>query len=93
MQKATIILLLSAKMATSIINPFKTIVDDLSSETWRKVTIEYLDWVHALLKPHKIPVATYGDVFRVLEYLYENKAVDLQNCEDYHLIRKGTNFG
>lgn len=80
-------------MVTSTINPFKIIVEDLPSETWRKVTIEYLDWVHKLLKPHNIEVSTYGDVFKVLEYLAEHGAIDLQNCEDHHQIRKGSNFG
>lgn len=75
-------------MATSTTNPFKTIVEDLAPDTWRKVTIEYLDWVHALLKPHDIPVSTYGDVFAVLEYLAENGAIELKNNEDYHSIKR-----
>lgn len=80
-------------MDTSTINPFKIIVGDLHSENWRVVTIEYLDWVHALLKPHNTGVATYGDIFKVLEFLAEHGAIDLQNCEDHHKIRKGSNFG
>lgn len=78
----------SANMDTSTINPFKLIVEDLATDNWRKVTIEYLDWVHALLKPHSVPVATYGDIFKVLEFLAENNAIELQNNEDYHLIKR-----
>jgi len=80
-------------MDTSTTNPFKTIVEDLHADSWQKVTIEYLDWIHSILRPHKVPVITYGDVFKVLEYLAENGAIDLQNTNDYHLIRKGSNFG
>lgn len=78
---------------STIDNPFKVIVADLSSETWRKVTIEYLDWVSGLMKPHKIPLSTYGDVFKILEFLAEHGAVQLKNEEDHHLIKKGQDFG
>lgn len=77
---------------TSITNPFKIIVDDLS-DNWRKVTLEYLDWVHKLLKPHTIPLETYGDTFKVLEFLAEHGAIELLNNEDHHLIRKRQNLG
>ena len=75
-------------MVISTTNPFKQIVEDLGTDTWRKVTIEYLDWIHSLLKPHKIPVSTYGDIFRVLEYLAENGAIDLKNNEDHHSVKR-----
>ena len=74
---------------TSTTNPFHVIVQDLGIG-WRKVTLEYLNWVHELLKPHGIPLETYGDTFRVLEYLAENGVIEIQNNDDNHLIRKRT---
>jgi len=77
----------------STTNPFKIIVDDLSQDTWRKVSLEYLDWIHQLMKPHKIPLETYGDAFKVLEFLAEHGAIELQSKEDYHLIKRGNYLG
>ena len=80
-------------MDTSTTNPFKQIVDDLPQDTWRKVSLEYLEWVSKLLREHNIKLETYGEVFKVLEFLAEHRAVDLEQKEDCHLIRKGSNFG
>lgn len=75
-------------MDTSTINPFRAIVGKLETDNWQKVTLEYMDWVHSLLKPHNLPVSTYGDIFKVLEFLAENGAIELQNNEDCHLIKR-----
>lgn len=77
----------------STINPFKTIVDDLGIDTWRKVTIEYLNWIHQLMKPHSIPLETYGDTFKVLEFMAESGAIELKTEDDYHLIKRGQYLG
>lgn len=78
----------SVSSDTSTINPLKIIVDDLSPDSWRKVTLEYLDWVNKLMKQCDIHLDTYGEVFKILEYLDEHNAIELQNDEDCHLIRK-----
>lgn len=79
-------------MDTSIINPFKNIVFGLNTESWTKVSLDYLEQTHKLLKAAGVPLETYGDVFKVLEFLYEHGAIDLKQEEDYHFI-KGINFG
>jgi hypothetical protein len=84
-----------ANTDTSTTNPFREIVDKLSLHAWQDVTIEYLEWVAQLLKQHGVKPETYGDVFKVLEFLHENAAVELKDDEDREktLIRKGQNFG
>lgn len=82
----------SAKQDTSTTNPFRVIVEDLP-DTWTKVSIDYLDWISTLLKPYNIPVETYGDIFKVLEYLFDSGAIDLVSEDDHNLIRKRQYFG
>lgn len=65
----------------------------MSPDSWKKVTIEYLNWIHQLLKPHNIPLNTYGDTFKVIEFLADSGAVELKNEFDYHLIKQGKYFG
>lgn len=84
-----------ANTDTSTTNPFREIVNKLSPHSWQDVTIEYLEWVAQLLKQHNVRPETYGDVFKVLEFLSENGVVELKDDEDREktLIRKGQNFG
>lgn len=80
-------------MAASTTNPFNRIIEDLSLVEYRVVTLHYLDWIRMLLKPYDISPETYGDVFKVLEYLAEHGAVDLQQENELHIVRKGACFG
>lgn len=80
-------------MDTSTGNPFRIIIADLSEDTWRKVTLEYLEWVNQLLRQHGIALDTYGEVFAILEYLERAGVIEFQHTDDYHLIRKTTYFG
>lgn len=82
-----------ANTDTSTTNPFREIVNKLSFSAWQDVTIEYLEWVNQLLKEQSIELETYGDVFKVLEFLNEHEVIELKTDEDRHLIRKGQNFG
>lgn len=77
---------------TSTINPFREIVDSLADD-WIIITISYLDWIHGLLEPLGIPLKTYGDTFKVLEFLSEAGAIDLRAEKEHHLIRKRQYFG
>lgn len=76
-------------------NPFREIVEHLGDD-WRKVSLEYLDWVAARLRHQGVPLETYGDIFRVLEWLHERGAVELQHNDNEHLIKRkqylGKNF-
>lgn len=79
-------------MDTSTTNPFRIIVDKLS-ETPAPVTLEYLSWVNLVLQEHGIFLETYGEVFRVLEYLADAGVVELDSDNDCHVIKKVNNFG
>lgn len=84
---------MSVNKDTSTINPFRIIYEDLGEDTWRKVTLQYLDWVNSLMKLHKIPLETYGDVFKVLKFMEDGGAIELKNEITHHSIRRGQNFG
>lgn len=72
-------------------NPFSTIVNELSSETWKLVTLEYLDHVARLVNQDEQRISTFGEAFAVLEYLEQAKIVELRPVEDTGIfkIRKG----
>lgn len=72
-------------------NPFKTLVGELSTDTWKLVTLEYLKHVADLVNTEERRVITYGEAFTVLEYLEQAKIVVLEPVEDTGIfkIRKG----
>lgn len=79
-------------MDTSTTNPFRIIVDKLS-DTPAPITLEYLNWVNLVLQQHNVVLETYGEVFRVLEYLADAGVVEIGVTDDYHVIKKVNNFG
>lgn len=83
---------LCVSKGTSTTNPFHDIVDSLTDQ-WQRVTLDYLYQIGQKLKPHNIPLETYGDTFKVLEFLAEHGAIELQNNENEHLIRKAQYLG
>jgi len=72
-------------------NPFKTLVGELSTETWKLVTLEYLNHVAHLVNQDEQRISTFGEAFAVLEYLEQAKIVELRPVEDTGIfkIRKG----
>lgn len=79
---------MSANKDTSITNPFREIVQGLESVKWQTVTLDYLDRISALLHKSGVSLSTYGEVFRVLEFLHENGAIILETQGDLHIVRK-----
>lgn len=74
-------------------NPFKIIVESLSECTWKPVTLEYLEWVHATLKTGGVILVTYGEVVQVLEYLETSGIVEIQRKDSILLIKKAEKLG
>lgn len=72
-------------------NPFKILVGELSTETWKLVTLEYLRHVADTVNTDERRVVTYGEAFTVLEFLEQAKIVELKPVEDTGIfkIRKG----
>ena len=72
-------------------NPFKILVGELSTDTWKLVNLEYLNHVADLVNQDEQRIATYGEAFAILEYLEQAKIVELRPVEDtgIYKIRKG----
>lgn len=73
-------------------NPFKILVTELSSETWKLVTLEYLKHVADTVNADEQRVITYGEAFTVLEFLEQANIVELRPVEDtglFKIRRKG----
>ena len=72
-------------------NPFKTLVGELSTETWKLVSLEYLNHVADLVNQDEQRICSFGEAFAVLEYLEQAKIVELKSVEDTGIfkIRKG----
>jgi hypothetical protein len=72
-------------------NPFKTLVGELSTETWKLVSLEYLNHVADLVNQEEQRIFSFGEAFAVLEYLEQAKIVELRPVEDtgIYKIRKG----
>ena len=58
-------------------NPFKVLLATLDSETWQTVTLEYLNRVAKIVNEPQMIVGTYGEVFKVLEFLAQAGAIEL----------------
>lgn len=71
-------------------NPFRTLLTTLSDNTWQTVTLDYLNSVAKLVNEPRMVVGTYGDVFKVLEFLAAAGAIELEPTDNagVHKIRK-----
>jgi len=67
----------------------------LDSETWQTVTLDYLNQVAKIVNEPQMIVGTYGEVFKVLEFLADAGAIELvpdATQPGVHKLRK-INYG
>lgn len=71
-------------------NPFRILLTQLDTEKWQIVTLKFLDTVTDLINKDKELILTYGEAFKVLEFLAEAQVIDLESVEntDIFKIRK-----
>ena len=58
-------------------NPFHKLLAGLSDDKYQTVTLDYLKIVSEIVNEHSVVVQTFGEAFRVLEFLHDAKAVEL----------------
>ena len=72
-------------------NPFRVLLATLSDCEWQTVTLDYLNQVAKIVNEPQMIVGTYGEVFKVLEFLAQAGAVELvpdQTQPGVHKLRK-----
>lgn len=57
-------------------------------DSWHPVTLEYLKFVHDTVNSVSPIINTFGETFKVLEYLHEHGAVNLELVHKTYRIRK-----
>lgn len=76
-------------------NPFYKLLAGLSDDKYQVITLDYLKQVSEIVNEHSVLVRTFGEAFKILEYLQDAKAVELVLVEgsvDVYKIRK-VNYG
>ena len=71
-------------------NVFPTILQQISESDWEPVTVELCEYIASLINAalgSKV-ISTYGDVFKVLHYLKDNRVLDLKETAEITYIRK-----
>jgi hypothetical protein len=53
------------------------LLETLSETEWQTVTLEYLNQVAKTVNEPQVVVGTYGEVFKVLEFLADAGAIEL----------------
>ena len=71
-------------------NPFRILLTQLDTEKWQIVTLKFLATVTDLINKDKELILTYGEAFKVLEFLAEAQVIELESVEntDIFKIRK-----
>ena len=64
-------------MKTLNTNPFKTLLAGLSITEPHAVTLQFLEWVTAVINEPSEVVQTYGEAFQVLQFLETAGVVEL----------------
>lgn len=71
-------------------NPFAILLAGLSETEAQPVTLEFLSWVSATVNEPSVLVQTYGEAFKVLEFLAAARVVELLKIPDteIHTIKR-----
>ena len=64
-------------MTQSTTNPFRTLLDGLSSSEPHAVTLQFLQWVTKIINEPGEVVQTYGEAFQVLQFLETAGVVEI----------------
>lgn len=73
-------------MSNSTLNPFKQWLDTLESDAWYTVTTTMLGRLRTLVNAETNDVLVDDhDTFKVVEYLAQNKVIELERNEDKSL--------